>query len=51
MLTKLAANEVIVETDSDIMRFVQPSHMTPSKYAEELVTKTLWSRDVHEEKA
>lgn len=39
-LKNYTIDEVIPETKSDITRFAQPSHMTPSKYAEELVKKT-----------
>lgn len=51
LLKKYATDEVIVETESDITRSAQSSHMTPSQYAEVLVTKAFWCGDVYEEYA
>lgn len=48
LLNNYATYEVIVETGSDIMRFVQPSGVIPTQYAEELMTNTLRCEDVHE---
>lgn len=48
MLKKYATDEIIAETESEITHFAQPSKIAPSQYAEELVTKTLCRRDVHE---
>lgn len=39
LLKIYATDEIIIETESDIMGFVQLSHIMPSQYAEMLVTK------------
>lgn len=46
LLKKYATDEVIAETEFDILHLAQSSHMTLSQYAEELITKTLlvWRR-------
>lgn len=49
LLRKYGTDEVIAKSECDIMRFAQPSNMTPSPYAEKLVTKTLQSGDLYEE--
>lgn len=49
LLEKYATNEVNAETESEITRFKRPSNMTPSHYAEKLVTKKLQFGDVYEE--
>lgn len=41
LLTKYATDESISETESKITRFAQPPVMTPYKYAENLVKRTL----------
>lgn len=48
-LKKHATSEIIEQTLSNITRFVQPSNMILNQYAEELMTKILWSGDVYEE--
>lgn len=46
LLKRYAIEMVIAETGSDNTRFAHPSQMTPSQYAEQLVTKTLRCGDV-----
>lgn len=41
----------MAEAESDIMRFAQPSKLTPDQYSEELVTKALWCGDAYEKYA
>lgn len=48
LLKMHATDTFIVETESDIRRFAQTSHVTLSQYAEGLVTKILWCEDFYE---